>query len=924
MKRSTFGWAILILVFSLSGCDLVDVSDRQHVARAKDFYDDGDLRASSVELKNALQKNPGNPEARWLLGRLHVELESGPAAAKELYRALELGIPRDVLVVDLATAKFLQRKYDKVLELASETDGLDASSQARLAALEGEARLMKRELDKADAAFQRSIELAPEGAHGYMGMARLALRQGRNDDARTQLDQTLQKSPNLAAAWVFLGDLERMAGDAEAAEAAYSKSISLHLNHSVDRLKRAITRIVLGRYDEAKRDLSKLPKSYKDSPGVQYAKGLANYQQGRLEEGKAALQAAVNANANYRPALFYLGATHFRLKEYGQAELYLGRYVNLSPWSRRGRMLLALLYIQEQKFPRAEEALRPFLERYPDDVEVMGLMSDVLLAQGDGLGSGMLSSEILRRHGNVSLAHTKLGLAYLMEGDEDKGFSTLRSATDSDNQGDSLFTRSEFALISSYLTGGRPKMALAGARKMLERNPQNRLALNVVGIALQRMGKEDEAIQALRGALEIIPGDVSASENLARIELARGNRKAAEQLYLQSLEYHPKQQQTLLNLASLALADDELDEAHSWLDKALAYKPDAVPPRVLKAQVYLKAGQPEATLDVLREITGEERNTPELLRARASAQAQIGEYDVALSTYEKLAEVDSDSADIRFLLAGAYYQVGKPERVRRALEAALNIDPKHAPTLLELVKISLRDKDLDKAQTYLDRLKQDHPDHPVLLAHEGWLSSARGNQADAVLAAEQAYALVPTQQLAINLAAARWSAGDREGSLSMLAEWLEDNPEDVLVRYNFALRAMQVGRVDEAANAFATIIHQVPDHVVALNNLAWLLRIDKPEKAEAYATQAVELAPKNAGVLNTLGNILRLREKYSEAQRWLQRAIDLSDEPGLRLDLAEMFEAQGEHRRARVLAQQLVEEHPELAQRDKVRKLLAR
>ena len=333
MKRSTFGWAILILVFSLSGCDLVDVSDRQHVARAKDFYDDGDLRASSVELKNALQKNPGNPEARWLLGRLHVELESGPAAAKELYRALELGIPRDVLVVDLATAKFLQRKYDKVLELASETDGLDASSQARLAALEGEARLMKRELDKADAAFQRSIELAPEGAHGYMGMARLALRQGRNDDARTQLDQTLQKSPNLAAAWVFLGDLERMAGDAEAAEAAYSKSISLHLNHSVDRLKRAITRIVLGRYDEAKRDLSKLPKSYKDSPGVQYAKGLANYQQGRLEEGKAALQAAVNANANYRPALFYLGATHFRLKEYGQAELYLGRYVNLSPWT---------------------------------------------------------------------------------------------------------------------------------------------------------------------------------------------------------------------------------------------------------------------------------------------------------------------------------------------------------------------------------------------------------------------------------------------------------------------------------------------------------------------------------------------------------------------------------------------------------------
>ena len=70
---------------ALSGCDrITGLTEQQHIQRAKDFEDKGNLKGSIVELKNAIQKNPDSPQARLLLGQIYLKAGMGAEAEKEL------------------------------------------------------------------------------------------------------------------------------------------------------------------------------------------------------------------------------------------------------------------------------------------------------------------------------------------------------------------------------------------------------------------------------------------------------------------------------------------------------------------------------------------------------------------------------------------------------------------------------------------------------------------------------------------------------------------------------------------------------------------------------------------------------------------------------------------------------------------------
>jgi Tfp pilus assembly protein PilF len=64
---------------SLYGCDsTANLTEQEHIQRAKDYEDKGNLNGSIVELKNAVQKNPDSPQARLLLGQVYLRSGWGP------------------------------------------------------------------------------------------------------------------------------------------------------------------------------------------------------------------------------------------------------------------------------------------------------------------------------------------------------------------------------------------------------------------------------------------------------------------------------------------------------------------------------------------------------------------------------------------------------------------------------------------------------------------------------------------------------------------------------------------------------------------------------------------------------------------------------------------------------------------------------
>ena len=75
---------MLASVFLLSGCGLSTKSDHEHVEEAQKLYQQKNYQGAIIGLKNALQTNSNNPEARALLGKIYAETGQGKNAEKEL------------------------------------------------------------------------------------------------------------------------------------------------------------------------------------------------------------------------------------------------------------------------------------------------------------------------------------------------------------------------------------------------------------------------------------------------------------------------------------------------------------------------------------------------------------------------------------------------------------------------------------------------------------------------------------------------------------------------------------------------------------------------------------------------------------------------------------------------------------------------
>ena len=87
---------ISLLLVVLGACD--DPSAEESIERAEAYHQQGDISASIIELKNALQKAPQNAYARLLLGESYLAIRDFAGAEKELLRAKKFGMGKERLV----------------------------------------------------------------------------------------------------------------------------------------------------------------------------------------------------------------------------------------------------------------------------------------------------------------------------------------------------------------------------------------------------------------------------------------------------------------------------------------------------------------------------------------------------------------------------------------------------------------------------------------------------------------------------------------------------------------------------------------------------------------------------------------------------------------------------------------------------------
>ncbi len=115
--------------------------------------------------------------------------------------------------------------------------------------------------------------------------------------------------------------------------------------------------------------------------------------------------------------------------------------------------------------------------------------------------------------------------------------------------------------------------------------------------------------------------------------------------------------------------------------------------------------------------------------------------------------------------------------------------------------------------------------------------------------------------------------GMLEQAKQPLLQWLSDHPDDVSAHQQLAGIYQALNEDVLAVRSFEIVISEQPDNVIALNNLAWLLSLEKDPEALKMAEKAYGLAPENPGVQDTYGWLLVNYGQAEKGKQVLEQAL---------------------------------------------------
>ena len=364
-----------------------------------------------------------------------------------------------------------------------------------------------------------------------------------------------------------------------------------------------------------------------------------------------------------------------------------------------------------------------------------------------------------------------------------------------------------------------------------------------------------KALGLFEQALALDPKFSVAELNLAQIDLREQKPEAAEARYQGIVARDPGNVQALLALSVMAERAQKPAKSLQWLEQAWDKNPNSLQVGLPLAQRYLQRGDRLKAGSILRQLETAQPNNPQVQSLLGNVLLASGDIAAAKVAYRRVTEIQPNRPEGWFMIATTYLQEKDDAGAQQALDHALSIEPKYVPAIAGKIELALRGKREAEMRRLIESLRAADPDSALPLKYEGDWEMQAGRPQNAVLSYASAYERSPNGPMAMQLAAARMRAGDRPGTLAALKDWLDRSPTDYVTRLQYAIELQNQKQTDAAIEQYRKILEINFRDVVALNNLAWLLRKDDPRRALRLAERAVRLRPEPR-ILETLGEVL--------------------------------------------------------------------
>lgn len=910
-----------VLVFFLSllfACSDDSSGDKQ-VEEAKAYLSGGKKNAAIIELKNALQKNSNNQDARWLLGQAYFDKGLYADAVKELTRARELGKSDDEVLPLLSQA--LLSVGDMEALSAISVENVSDTTRSFVLASQGMAVLRSgKGVDKAEILIDQAVE-SQVTAYALESKARLMGYQAKGDwtSVRTQLQKVFEVDPEYAPAWSLQGDIELRSLKPEMAEQAYTRAISSSTFRLEDYYKRALVRFQMENLEGATEDINVLAARAPNSLSTHYLQGILHFRNGNIKDAITAFDVTQNDEDRYPMALFYLATAHNMEGNFSQAEDFAYRFLAISPNNPAGRKLLATMKLQSGDSVEAEALIRPVVAMDGQDVNALNLLASALLKQGKTDEGVALLTKVTQLQPNSPEARTRLGAGLLASGEVSHGLEHIEAALKLDPS----FQQADLLLVSAFLRQRDFDGALKAVDQFEKKNPDSSIPHNLRGQVYMAADRTSDAKIAFEKALKISPGDLSVIQNLAFLAIQDKDLTLAHSYYLKALEHHTDYLPVMLKLAALADIQGNTDEMVKWLEQAMAAHPKEVQPRVMLSRYYLSRGKPEQVPILIGGLESSFKKQPDVLNVVGLSHLQRNEFLDAKAVFGQLSPLRRDAPQPHHHMGLALLGLGEKEDAKTEFEKALEISPSYIEPRIELIRLLLQRSDKDAVLENLAILKELSPEHPEVIQLDAVRARLDGNQKEALVLTQSAFDKAPTTRNMLVLAQQNWSMGKKVEAENILDNWLKEHPKDVLAHLELADMYLGQGEEVKAGDEYSKVLDLQNNNPLALNNLAWLLRDKKTKQALEYAERAVEHSQESPLALDTLAVVLLKNDELTRAQRTIERAMKKnSTNPSIKYHSAMINAAAGDKAKAKKELIELLSEKDDFPERKEAEQLL--
>ncbi len=255
---------------------------------------------------------------------------------------------------------------------------------------------------------------------------------------------------------------------------------------------------------------------------------------------------------------------------------------------------------------------------------------------------------------------------------------------------------------------------------ILEKNPRRGTALDRVYGHHVEFGSLDTFLQSLRERTEQSADDGAAWMLLGLFESQRGDDGAAADAFLKAEQLRPQDALASYYLGQSQLRIGQSEEAVASFERGIERKP----PRADLLEIYQQLGRvhqraqrTDEALKVWQRLEDLFPDDPRVLEQIAVTLAEEGQPALALSRYEKLAElVRDDYRRVMFQVTAAELQIkaGQRESGIAGLEAVLaDLNPEswlYRDVRRRIDDVFLRSGDQDNLVKYYQRWLEAHPD----------------------------------------------------------------------------------------------------------------------------------------------------------------------------------------------------------------------